>query len=120
MIVFLFGGGKPSVYVISKSLYDQQKEMNMVYKLKQRLSPKGDETLYTTFKTSEPFLMDMPLPKKDKEGAVKLGKQLAIPPDQAEEILLAKRAGCPLALSQKQVWLAAAAEKAGVKVEIFK
>lgn len=116
----LFGGQKVQMYVVTKSLYEQQRDANALYHLKQRLSPTGETNLYVAFKNPEPFLTETEMSKKDRDNAVKLAKSLVIPVEQAEELILAKKLGCPLMLSQRQIWLVAAAKKAGVATEVFK
>jgi len=116
----LFGGGKASTCVMSKGLYDHQKAANDIYRLKQRLCPKGEETVYVAFKNPEPFLTEITPSDKEKKAAEKLAKQLVITVDEALDLMLAKKAGCTLMTSSKQVWLQNAAKKNGIKVDFFR
>ena len=106
-------------FVLSRSLFDQQKGGNELYDLKQGLSPHADQRIYTTFPTSNSFLTDMPLDEKDKQKARKLSQSLTLSPDEAEELYLAKKLGCTLAITEKQIWLEKAAKKARVKTRVF-
>lgn len=117
----LFGGGaKEPCCVITRTLYEQEKGSNDIYKLKGRLAEMGYKKICVPFETKDPFISDMPLAGKDKERAEKLLKTLAISPQQAEEIMLAKNLGCPLMITQSQVWLVNAAKGLQVKTTVYK
>lgn len=116
-MIFLFGGGKKDMVVITKSLYDQAKG-DALYQLKQKFGQDGGK-IYATFQTIEPFITDMPLGEKEKEEATKLARVLGISGEEAEGLFLAKKLGCKLIISSKQVWLANAANKQGVKTQVF-
>jgi hypothetical protein len=105
---------------VSKALYDDLRASNETYRLKQRLCPTGKELIYAPYSTPEPFITDMKLSEKDAKAAASMAQKLAIPPGEAEEILLARTVGGPLVITNRQVWLEAAAKKAGVKAETFK
>ncbi len=119
-MIFLFGFGKKTQnYVITKSLYEQQQSSNSLYDLKQNLSPKGVQKIYTTFVTPEPFLIDMPLKDKTANQSKKLAMELTISPSQADELILSKKLKCELVITNKQLWLTGAAKKVGVKIKVY-
>jgi hypothetical protein len=120
-MIFLFGFGKrEDGFVISKSLYDKKKEENEIYELERSLSPHEELNLYTAFSTPEPFITDKPLSDKDLDKAKKLEPKLTISRDQAKDLILAKSLGCPMVLSNKEVWLQKSAKKIGVRTKILK
>jgi len=117
----LFGGRKTSCdYLLTKDLYDQLKAENKLYVFRERMSPKDEKSLCTIFKSSEPFLKDALLSEKDLKESEKMAKDLAILPQEASELLLAKKLGAMLIISQRQVWLESTAQKYGVRTTIFK
>ena len=118
---FLFGNKKKSCdYVITKSLYDQERERNDMYRLRQKLSPNGEKVICTTFVSTYPFLRDMLISKKDTKEVEKLKNELFISVDQADEVFLAKKMKCPLMITSNQLWLAKVAKQVGVKTRIFR
>mgnify|MGYP006296487709 CR=1 FL=1 len=120
-MIFLFGlGKKADGFVISKSLYDNQKELNQIYGLERLLSPHEGTEIYASFSTTEPFITDMLPTDKEKKKSEKLQTKFAISESQADDLLLAKNLGCPLAMSDKEVWLSKAAKKLGIRIKIIK
>jgi|GEM_PF-2190863 len=116
----IFGKGKGgNNFVLSRSLFNQQMGDNELYDLKQGLSPHADQRIYTTFPTSSSFLTDMLLDEKDKQKSRMLSQSLTLSLDEAEELYLAKKLGCTLAITEKQLWLENAAKKARVKTKVF-
>jgi len=107
-------------FVISKELYDQQKDENKLYAFKGKLSGGGDKILGTAFKTTESFLKDITPSDAEKVEAEKQSKDRGILPQEAAELMLAKKSGATLVLSNKQVWLDSVARKSGVKTIFFR
>lgn len=121
MIVFLFGRGKKrDNVVITRSLYELKERTNSLFDLSSKLSPKGENKIYTTFDSPEPFLTSVVLKDKDAEHSKKLMQELIISKDQADELILAKKKKCRLMITINQLWITKAAKKAGVKTKIFR
>jgi malate/lactate dehydrogenase len=114
----IFGFGKQD-YVITKSLYNQQKEAHALFKLKEHFSPNDEAKIYATFKTPDSFLVDAPLSEKDKERSRLLQQKLGITADQADELVVAKNRNCILLITNRQLWLTNSAKKIGVKTKVF-
>lgn len=120
-MIFLFGGSSAKCdYVVTKDLYDQLKFENRLYVMRERLSPRDEKSVCAAFQTTEPFLKDVPLLKKDLKESEKVSAKLAIVSQEAKELILAKKAGATLVITQRQLWLESAAKKAGVKSMMFK
>jgi hypothetical protein len=120
MTPFFSIGKSSGCYVVSKTLYEAKKADNSLYSLERLLSPGGSAKLCTVFSCPEPFITSV-LPDKKEEGrAEKLISELTVSRDQALELSLAKGLGCPIALSNKEVWLINAAKKKGIRVKVVK
>lgn len=117
----IFGlGKKKDCYIITKTLYEQLKDQNDIYHLKNTLCGGDDKDIYTTFPTTDPLLKDHVLEGKDKDNSKHLQQEFAITEHQADELTLAKKLGCPLLISHRQVWLINVADKVGIKTEVFR
>lgn len=120
-MIFLFGGRKVSCdYVMAKDLYEQLKAENKLYTFKEQISPKDEKAVCAVFKTSESFLKDALLSEKDLMESEKISNNLAILPQEASELFLAKKLGAILIISSRQLWLENAAKKFRVKTMTFK
>ncbi len=106
-------------FVVSRALFEQQKNKNEIYKLKQAFTPHADQKIYTAFRTAYPFLIDMPLDSRDQQKAKALATSLTLSMEEAADLYLAKKLGCTLAITEKQIWLEKAAKKAHVKTRVF-
>ncbi len=113
------GMGRSRDFVVSRSLYERQKGRNEIYKMKQELAPHADLKIYSAFKNPESFITDITLDRKDKEEAEKLRERFTLADEEAMDLRLAKKMGCTLAISSKQIWLQKAANKIGVKTKLF-